>query len=222
LLGVESVIEKSQVTAGDYVRWTGKLVTREIPFVKNNKPGQAVTRPKAYWVPATYPEVIERLVMHGIQVERVGEAKNVPVALYRLSNYKFANAPVEGHFRVSTEAKAESVTETFYPGAVRVSTDQPLGDLVIHLLEPISPDSFLQWGFFPEIFNQTEYIEEYAIEPLARIMLAKDEKLRAEFEQKKKEDPTFVNNKQAVYSWFYKKSPFIDTRYLVYPVGVER
>jgi hypothetical protein len=92
----------------------------------------------------------------------------------------------------------------------------------VYLLEPLSPDSFLQWGFFPEIFNQTEYIEEYAIEPLARKMLASDEKLRNEFEQKKKEDPNFINNKQAVYQWFYKRSPFVDSRYLLYPVGIER
>ena len=97
-----------------------------------------------------------------------------------------------------------------------------MGDLVIYLFEPESPDSFLAWGFFPEIFSHTEYIEEYAIEPLARWMLAKDENLRKEFESKKKEDPAFVNDKAKVYAWFYERSPFYDNRYLVYPVGVER
>ncbi|HYC84517.1 MAG TPA: hypothetical protein VEB86_04810, partial [Chryseosolibacter sp.] len=129
--------------------------------------------------------------------------------------------PFEGHVGVTVDFSGEKRKETFYPGSARISTDQPLGDLVVYLLEPGSPDSFLQWGFFPEIFNRTEYIEEYAIEPLARRMLAADEKLRAEFEKKKADDPEFVNKPEAVYEWFYSRSPYVDERWMVYPVGIE-
>jgi hypothetical protein len=222
LQGVESKIEKSQITAGDYVRWTGKPVSKKIVHFKSTKPSEQVSRPKAYWIPATYIDVINRLVMHGIEIEKVSEAKSIQVELYRINNYKFTHEPFEGHFGVSGKAEAEKHTETFYPGSVRVSTDQPLGDLVVHLLEPLSPDSFFSWGFFPEIFNQTEYIEEYAIEPLARLMLSKDESLRKEFELKKQQDPNFIKDQRAVYTWFYSRSPFVDSRYLLYPVGVER
>ena len=142
--------------------------------------------------------------------------------LYHLQDAKIASEPFEGHFNVTTKAQSKKQKETFYPGSVRISTDQVLGDLVVYLLEPESPDSFLAWGFFPEIFSRTEYIEEYAIEPLARWMLAKDENLRKEFESKKKEDPGFINDKAKVYAWFYERSQFYDDRYLVYPVGVER
>ena len=45
---------------------------------------------------------------------------------------------------------AERRRERFAPGSARVPTDQPLGDLAVLLLEPASPDSFFQWGFFPE------------------------------------------------------------------------
>ena len=222
LLGVESKIEKSLITNKDFVRWTGKPVTQKIPFVKYNKPGETIKRPTAYWVPATYKNVIDRLALHGIKMEKITDVKTVQVELYRLSNHKFSATPFEGHFTMTAAAKAEKHAEIFYPGSVRISTDQELGDLAIQLLEPISPDSFFAWGFFPEIFNQTEYIEEYAIEPLARLMLAKDEKLRQEFELKKQENSEFLNDPAAVYNWFYTRSPYVDGRYLVYPVGVER
>ena len=222
LLGVESKIQKSEITSGDYVSWTGKLVTQKIPQLKYKKPEQQVRRPKAYWVPSTYPEVIERLAHHGIEMEKINDVREVDVDLYRVADPKFSTGPFEGHFTVSANVKAEEHKEIFYPGSVRVPTDQALGDLVVFLLEPASPDSFFQWGFFLEIFNQTEYIEEYAIEPLARIMLLKDEKLRAEFEVKKQQDPAFANNKAAVYNWFYSRSPYVDSRYLLYPVGIER
>jgi hypothetical protein len=142
--------------------------------------------------------------------------------LYHLHDAKISNDPFEGHFNVTAKAQAKKYQETFYPGSVRIPTDQVLGDLVIYLLEPECTDSFLAWGFFPEIFSRTEYIEEYAIEPLARWMLEEDENLRKEFALKKKEEPGFVNDKAKVYAWFYERSPFYDNRYLVYPVGVER
>ena len=222
LLGIESTLEKSTVTSGDYVRWTGKPVTQKISYTRVDQPGISVKRPKAYWVPATYTNVIERLAMHGVKMEKITEPKTIEVELYHLQDAKIASEPFEGHFNVTTKAQSKKQKEIFYPGSVRVSTDQVLGDLVVYLLEPESPDSFLAWGFFPEIFSRTEYIEEYAIEPLARWMLAKDENLRKEFELKKKEDPAFINDKTKVYAWFYERSQFYDNRYLVYPVGIER
>jgi hypothetical protein len=221
-LGVESTLERSTVTTGDYVRWTGKSVTQKIPYRRVNKPGTTAKRPKAYWVPATYQNVIERLTKHGIKMEKITDAKTVDVDLYHLHDAKISNEPFEGHFNVTAKAQSKKHKETFYPGSVRIPTDQVLGDLVVYLLEPECPDSFLAWGFFPEIFSRTEYIEEYAIEPLARWMLEKDENLRKEFELKKKEEPEFVNDKTKVYAWFYERSSFYDNRYLVYPVGVER
>lgn len=205
LLGVESTLEKSMVTSGDYVRWTGKPVTQKISFTRVDQPGITVKRPKAYWVPATYANVINRLAMHGIKMEKITEPKTIDVDLYHLQDAKIASEPFEGHFNVTTKAQSKKQKETFYPGSVRISTDQVLGDLVVYLLEPESPDSFLAWGFFPEIFSRTEYIEEYAIEPLARWMLAKDENLRKEFDLKKKEDPGFINDKTKVYAWFYER-----------------
>jgi len=220
-LGIESTLKPSAVTSSDYVVWTGKTITQNIPYFRINRPGLSVKRPKAYWVPATYKDVIGRLAIHGIAMEKITEPKTVEVTMYRLQNPKIANEPFEGHFLVSTGLAPEKHTETYYPGAVRISTDQDLGDLLIYLLEPQSPDSFLAWGFFAEIFSRTEYIEEYAIEPLARQMLSKDIKLAAEFELKKKQDPDFINDKAAVYKWFYERSPYYDNRYLLYPVGRE-
>jgi hypothetical protein len=221
-LGVASTLEKSTITNGDYVRWTGKTLTQKIPYVRINKPDIVVKRPKAYWVPATYKDVIERLTKHGIAMEKITDIKTVDVDLYHLQNAKISGEPFEGHFNVTAKAQSKKLQETFYPGSVRIPTDQPLGDLVVCLLEPESPDSFLAWGFFPEIFSRTEYIEEYAIEPLARWMLENDANVKKEFEAKKKEEPGFLNDKNKVYAWFYERSQFYDQRYLVYPVGVER
>ena len=70
---------------------------------------------------------------------------------------------------------------------------QPLGDLVMLLLEPASPDSYLQWGFMLEILQRTEYVESYVMEPLARRMLAADPELEAEFQRKLTEEHSLRN-----------------------------
>jgi len=221
-LGIESRLQKSQVTNAQYVEWLGKPVSQKIPAIRYRKPEVTIARPKAYWVPATYKDVIERLRAHGIRMTTSDRKQEVDVQMYRLSDHKFSTQPFEGHFSVTATYREEKRKEIFYPGSVRIDTDQPLGNLIVYLLDPASPDSFLQWGFFSEIFNRTEYIEEYAIEPLARKMLSEDEKLRAEFEKKKRDDPSFTNNPDAVYEWFYSRSPYTDSRWLLYPVGIER
>src|SRR5205085_8096218 len=106
-------------------------------------------------------------------------------------------------------------------GSVRVSTDQPLGDLAVVLLEPASPDSFFQWGFFDEILQQTEYMDSYILEPMARRMLADDPQLAAEFTRKLAEDAGFAASPEKRLEWFYAKTPFYDPRWKLYPVARE-
>ena len=76
----------------------------------------------------------------------------------------------------------------------------------------------MYWGFFNAIFEQKEYGEGYVLEKLAREMLAKDEKLRKEFEEKLK-DEKFAKSPFARLSFFYERSPYFDKRIGLYPVG---
>jgi hypothetical protein len=205
------------------VRWLGTPKTFENLVVHlNTKPGVELRRPTAYWVPVTKPGIIERLALHGIRMEKSSRETTQTVEMYRLVEPKFATKPFEGRNAVVTKATAETRTESFPGGSVRVPTDQPLGDLAMALLEPESVDSFLAWGFFPEVFQRTEYIEGYVIAPLAEKMLADDSRLKAEFEAKLGADPALAADPTARLQWFYQRSKFYDDRYLLYPVGIER
>ena len=50
-------------------------------------------------------------------------------------------------------------------------------------------------------------------------MLAADPGLRAEFEAKLAADPKFAASPGARLAWFYKRTPFYDDRYLLYPIA---
>lgn len=221
-LGIQSERRKSTITGSDYVVWNAKPIKQRIPYHRFNEPDKITARPKAFWVSPSYPDVIERLRVHGIDMDVIDLAVEVEASFFKIENPRFSSRPMEGHFTVQADAKLVPAREVFYPGSVRISTDQPLGDLAILLLHPESPDSFFQWGFFPDIFSRTEYMEHYVMEPLAAKMLRENPALKQAFESKKQNDSTFASSPYAVYNWFYQKSPYIDKKWLVYPVAVEQ
>jgi hypothetical protein len=121
--------------------------------------------------------------------------------------------------QVTGKTVSEMRQQLFPAGSVYISTDQPLGDMAMVLLEPLSKDSYFSWGFFLSIFQRTEYMEAYVIEPMAKKMLDDSPELRAEFEQKKATEKDFANNQLAILTWIYSKTKYYDDRYLLYPVG---
>ena len=212
----------SPISGINEVRWLGTPKTYKIKVFRD-KSALTLQRPIAYYVPVTKPEVIERLKMHGIRMEVLKESQTVSVQMCRLIDAKLAADPFEGHqLPTITGVKWEGRDEVFPAGSVRVPTDQPLGNLAMIMLEPQSSDSLLGWGFFPEIFQRTEYIEGYAIAKAGELMLAHDPALKVEFEQKLASDEKFAKDPEARLRWFYERSPYYDQRYLLYPIGIER
>jgi hypothetical protein len=205
------------------IRWLGQPDPEvwKLPFYGSH-PTLTLKRPTAYWVPATRPDLIERLRAHGVQLERIDAARTVPVSMLRLIDPTLATHANEGHVQATVKDVAVEHRDWTFPiGSVRVPTDQPLGDVAILLLEPQSSESFFAWGLFPEVLSRVEYIEGYAIAPLAEKMLAADPALKAEFEAKLAADPAFAADAEARLGWFYERTPFYDDHYRLYPVGRE-
>jgi hypothetical protein len=172
-------------------------------------------------VPAAWPDVIERLGAHGIDVEIINQPREVEVEIYRLGAPSHGEEPYEGRLLVEAETAPEEMSRTYARGSARIPTDQPLGVLATLLLEPDSPDSFFRWGFFSDVFQRTEYAESYVLEPLAEQMLEADPALRVEFEQRLENDKEFAASSRQRLQWFYERSPLLDTNWRIYPVGRE-
>jgi murein tripeptide amidase MpaA len=221
ILGVTSRRTLSPISGDVRVEWLGKPTTTKAPFARATEVSASVPRARAYWVPAAWPQVIAMLDLHGIAYERLSAPRDVDVTMLRFSDPKFATSQFEGHVRVTATETMEKRRERFPAGSVRVRTDQPLGTLATLMLEPASPDSLFQWGFFHSILNPTEYVEGYIIEPMAEKMLAEDPKLAEEFQRKVENDAEFRANPRARLNWFYRQTPFYDERALLYPVARE-
>jgi len=218
-LGIRYETVTSPVSGGSYLRWLGEPENLRLPLVRQNVPATLVNTPAFYWVSSDWPEVIEKLARHGVEMEHFNRATRVVVTMYRIREAQLAPAVFEGRMRVTGKPEAFQRSETFPAGSVRISLDQPLSELIVLLLEPDSQDSFFQWGYFNEILQRTEYFEQYAVEPLALRMMAADPALKAAFEEKLAADEAFAASPRARLNWFYERSPYTDDRWLLYPVG---
>ena len=218
--GIAYELYDSPISGRREIRWLGRP-TNERMRVFAQEPVLRADLPRAWWVPASEPEAIERLRIHGITVEPIDAPRTVTVEMARLVEPSLGQAN-EGHVPLTFRSLArQSRRETFPAGSVRVPADQPLALLAAALLEPESPDSLLAWGFFPAILQRTEYIEGYAIEPLARRMLEADPQLARDFQARLDSDPEFARDPERRLAWFYERSAYYDDRYLLYPIGRE-
>ena len=224
-LGITSERYEGPVSGGSAVRWLGTPDNRKVKQVHINQSVGEITMPAAYMIPAQWADVAERVAMHGVPVQRLEHSVTTMAEVYRLPEAGIAPAqgwtpnPFEGRVRISAGTpEVETVQMTFPEGSFRVPTDHGLGELVALLLEPQATDSFFQWGFFLEVFTRTEYAETYIMEPLARRMIAEDPALKSEFESKLANDAEFAADPAKRLMWFYRKTPFYDPQYLVYPV----
>jgi hypothetical protein len=200
----------------------------EVPFLFIDEVAATARRPAHYYIPAAWSSIADKLRLHGIEVETVAEPVTVEVESMRLpdaqlagggSSFDHQGVAYEGRVRVDPgEPVVEVGTLDLRAGDFRVPTDQTLGTLAALLLEPESPDSFFQWGFFLEILTQPEYAEAYVMEPMARRMLEEDPDLAAEFERRLTGDADFAADPRARLDWFYRRSVYFDERYRVYPV----
>ena len=221
VLGIASRKSLSPVSGDVRIEWLGKPVAARAPFTKATEVATSVKPARAYWVPAAWRDVIAKLDLHGIPYERISEPREVEVTMVRLLDAKASTTQFEGHVRMTATEKPERRRERFPAGSVRVSTDQPLGTLATLLLEPSSPDSLFQWGFFNSILSPTEYVEGYIMEPMAEAMMAQDPKLAEEFRAKLESDEKFRGDARARLQWFYERTPWYDERARLYPVGKE-
>jgi murein tripeptide amidase MpaA len=219
LKGVESRRELSEVSGEVRVIFGKKPVDITVPLYDDARVTVSVAPPLYYIVPVEWTSVIDVLAAHGLKLQRLAAPATLEVETYRFSDLKWAATPFEGRVIMTFKTRVVREQRTFPARSVVVPVAQPGAHVALHLLEPDGPDSFVAWGFFNAIFEQKEYGEDYVLEKLAREMMAKDENLRREFEQRILSDPKFAASANQRLQFFYERSPYWDAELNLYPVG---
>jgi hypothetical protein len=208
---------QSEVSGAMVAKWKHTPIDVPTWIRQTFAPNLTVKAPAAYVVPSPWAEVIDRLSLHGIRFRRLSREVRGTFDSFAFSDVSFPRQSFEGRFQPSYKVAPIAEPRVLPAGSVVVPVDQPNAELLVHLLEPEGPDSLVRWGFFNAIFERKEYAEDYALEPVAKEMLARDPKLRAEFEERLK-DPTFAASPAARLSFLYDRSLWADNRLNKYPV----
>ena len=217
--GLEYTLEMSEAAGGEIPRWDTSR-PKDVPTQLHTRGvvSESVAPPRAYLIPPQWTDVIERLKLHGLRVDRLAKPVVAQVETYQFSDVHWRERPFEGRHMLTYKTTKVSEKRHFASGSALVVLDQPMSRVAVHLLEPDAPDSLVRWGFFDTIFEQKEYFEDYAMVPIADRMLSESPALREEFSEWLKANPDAANNPRARLDFFYRRSPYWDANKDVYPV----
>lgn len=200
-------------------RWLGQPITFRMPII-GQQPTESVRLPKAWWVPAAQTEVLDRLRLHGIAFETIETPLTLRLEQVRLVEPRLLQ-PSEGRVPLAATFVHEQGEQVLPVGSVRVPADQPNGLLAAALLEPESQDSFLAWGFFPEILSPAPNTDAFVLAALGERLLATNSTLKTAFEAKLRAEPTFAADPDARLAWLYEHAGPGHPYRLQYPVARE-
>lgn len=222
-LGYSYTVKKSDLTGNDWFIYSDTPQTFTLEWYHENLPDKMVQVPKAYVIPVEWNDLIHRLQCHGVEMQKLTADTVMTVSTWKFSGVRLAQQTYEGRTRVE-ELSMQEITRTlvFHAGSVIIPVNQQAAKIIVHALEPASPESFLQWGFFNAIFEQKEYAESYVMEKMAREMIAKNPELLDAFKAFDATLPESPGKIWAQYNWWFEHTPYFDATKDVYPVGVIR
>ncbi|MFG0330605.1 MAG: M14 family metallopeptidase [Phycisphaerales bacterium] len=149
------------VTVAGFAADSDEPVDYQVAHLGRFEPTKSVSRPFGYLLPPEASAIVDKLREHGVEVEPFdGDAE---VEIYRIDSIERAERAFEGHRLVRLDTTARREARHYPSGSVWVPTAQPLGTLVVYLLEPESEDGLAAWNFFDQL------IEIGADYPVARV-----------------------------------------------------
>lgn len=210
----------SEVSGAPRIRYDHARPTDgKVPWMGRAGAGLVLDRPVAYLIPQAWREVIERLELDNVELQRVQQERQFVVEVQRIAGFTSARGPYEGHYLhrdITTASEVDTVTAR--PGDVIVPMGQATDGFVIEVLEPRCLDSYFAWGFFDSVLQQKEWFSDYVFEDVAADLLQRDPELRAALEERRSEDPAFAASAWEQLYWVYQRSPYFEPGYRRYPV----
>lgn len=216
--GLESYEEESEITGSKVLRYTAAPIVFDVPLFNNTRIKYAVNVPRAYLIPKEFSYLVDIMTLHGIKHEVLPAPEQFFVEKYKFTNDEFFPRPYEGRQQARFNLVPFDEKVMLPKGTFMIRTNQRTLRVIVNLLEPMAPDSFVRWGFFNSFFERKEYAEAYVMEPIAKRMLAENSKLREEFKNRIAVDEEFRNDPTERLDFFYRNSQYFDKSEKVYPI----
>jgi hypothetical protein len=146
-------------------RRNGSLVQAPIEFERTTPSVANLTRarPEAYIIPRTWIDIVERLEILGLEVEKMDHEFSGTVETLTVATSTLDTEIYEGHVLNTVTTEASSREIVLPPGSYYVSTRQKNAALAFIALEPENIDSYVTFNIIPVSAG-----EEYPIFSLPR------------------------------------------------------
>ncbi len=218
--GYEYSYRKSKVTGLSRLYFDhGKPFQKKIPYYTNYLAQDTIQAPLFYLVPQAWRRVIQLLNKSGIRMLQVRIDSTTLAGVYYIDSYKTVESPYEGHYlHHDTHVHMKYERVPVNRGDYLVPVFQVGSRYVVETLEPISVDSYFNWGFFDPILQQKEWFSAYAFEEIAEDILNEDDSLKNQFSELQKKDEAFAADSFSQLYFIYKNSKYFEKGFMRYPV----
>ena len=148
---------------------TDRKKTYTMPFYSDYFPKKSVSFPYGYLILARVPKVKEKLLQHGITVEKLVKPAKLTVEAFTVKEIKGSQRAYQGHYMSSIKGEYNVEEKEFPAGTLFVTTAQPLANVAAYLLEPESDDGFVVWNFFDR-YLVPQWSRRPQVYPVYRLM----------------------------------------------------
>lgn len=111
-----------------------------------SKPTIVRKRPIAYLVDANQTEIIEKLKILGVAVEILQEDQEIDVEVYEVSEYERDSKKYEKMNLQTVQTTITNQKIHFPKGTYQINMNQKRANIILEVLEPEAPNSFVSFG----------------------------------------------------------------------------
>jgi len=159
---VENFREQFWYRAGG--RGAGADATFELiegPILTKWEPTETVTRPWGYLIPPNLTKVVPLLLQHDISVKKLTEPIELEVETWYATEVTH-DQYFQAHYLKSLKAEKRTETVTLPAGSFFIPSGQASSNLISNLLEPMTNDNLVTWGYLDNVVQVTPSEEEVA------------------------------------------------------------
>ena len=136
-------IPEGTFTEDQAVVWENVPIDYKIPYFNSVMETDASVVPYAFIVPRQWTSIIQILKAHGIRTQTLRKEKLLRVDSYTFQNVRWPGLSFEGRDTMNYDTKSISEERIFHKGDCVIIMDQRTNRVIMHLLEPKAPDSFV-------------------------------------------------------------------------------
>jgi len=133
----------------------------EGPILTRWEPTETVTRPWGYLIPISLAKVVPLLLQHDISVKQLTEPVELEVESWYATEITH-DQYFQAHYLKSVKAEKRTETVTLPAGSFFIPSGQASSNLISYLLEPVTNDNLVTWGYLDNVVQVTPSQEEVA------------------------------------------------------------